>query len=233
MEPVERQVREMKDTLNNSICDRADDLISFLYGESDSNDFKQHLQACQSCQNEFDSLGGVRESIALWKMEAFSASQVEITAVPARRRSAVAALREFFALSPLWMKGAASFAVLVFCAMAVLLVNRSIQPRPTISNANGAKYTEQELRAAVARALDAQEKKLAATTAANNPQEVRPAPAPIKNRQIAPPNRAGQWASHKPLSRSERQQLASDLRLLSPREEDSLTLIGERINQEF
>jgi len=222
----------MKDTLNNSTCERTDDLISFLYGEPDANDFKQHLQACKSCQNEFDSFGGVRESLALWKTEAFSAPRVEIAPVPVRRRSAVAALREFFALSPLWMKGAVSFAALVFCAMAILLVNRT-NPAPPPPISSSAKYTEQEMRAAIAKALDAQAKEFAATTAANNPQEVRPAPVPIKNRQLAPANRAGQWASHKPLSRSERQQLASDLRLLSSREEDTLNLIGDRINQEF
>lgn len=222
----------MKDTLNNSTCERTDDLISFLYGEPDANDFKQHLQACKSCQNEFDSLGGVRESLALWKTEAFSAPRVEIAPVPVRRRSAVAALREFFALSPLWMKGAVSFAALVFCAMAILLVNRT-NPAPPPPISSSANYTEQEMRAAIAKALDAQAKEFAATTAANNPQEVRLAPAPIKNRQLAPANRAGQWASHKPLSRSERQQLASDLRLLSSREEDTLNLIGDRINQEF
>jgi len=222
----------MKDTLNNSTCDRQDDLISFLYGEADANDFKQHLQVCKSCQQEFDSLGGVRESIALWKTEAFSAPRVEIAPVPVRRRSAVAALREFFALSPLWMKGAVSFVAVVFCAMAILLVNRTNPAPPPISSTS-ARYTEQEMRAAVAKALDDQAKQFAATTAANNPQEVRPAPAPIKNRQAAPANRAGQWASHKPLSRSERQQLASDLRLLSSREEDTLNLIGDRINQEF
>ena len=223
----------MKDTLNNSTCDRTDDLISFLYGEPDANDFKQHLQACQSCQNELDSLGAVRESLALWKTEAFSAPPVEIAPVPVRRRSAVAALREFFALSPLWMKGAVSFAALVFFAMAVLLVNRTSPALPPISNANSATHTEEEMRAEVAKALDAQAKKFAATTAANNPQEVRPSPAPIKNRQVASANRAGQWAAHKQLSRSERQQLASDLRLLSAREEDTLNLIGDRINQEF
>ena len=223
----------MKDTLNNSTCDRTDDLISFLYGEPDAKDFKQHLQACKSCQDEFDSLGRVRESIALWKTEAFSAPRVEIAPVPVRRRSAVAALREFFSLSPLWMKGAVSFAALVFCAMAILLVNRTSPAPPPISNSNSAKYTEEEMRAAVAKALDAQAKEFAATTAANNPQEVRPAPAPIKNRQVSPASRAGQWASHKPLSRSERQQLASDLRLLSSRDEDTLNLIGDRINQEF
>ena len=222
----------MKDTLNNSTCDRQDDLLSFLYGEADANDFKQHLQVCKSCQQEFDSLGGVRESIALWKTEAFSAPRVEIAPVPVRRRSAVAALREFFALSPLWMKGAVSFVAVVFCAMAILLVNRTSPAPPPISSTS-ARYTEQEMRAAVAKALDDQAQQVAATAAANNPQGDRPAPAPIKNRQAAPANRAGQWASHKPLSRSERQQLASDLRLLSSREEDTLNLIGDRINQEF
>ena len=223
----------MKDTLNNSTCDRQDDLISFLYGEADTNDFKQHLQACKSCQNEFDSLGGVRESIALWKTDAFSVARVDIAPVPVRRRSAVAALREFFALSPLWMKGAVSFAALVFCAMAILLVNRTSPAPPPISSASSATYTEEEMRAAVARALDAQAKEYAANTAANNSEEARRGPAPIKNRRFAPANAAGQWASHKPLSRSERQQLASDLRLLSSREEDTLNLIGDRINQEF
>jgi len=225
----------MKDTLNNSSCDRTVDLISFLYGEADANDFKQHLQACGSCQNEFDSLGGVRESIALWKTEAFSAPRVEIAAVPARRRSAAAALREFFALSPLWMKGAVGFAAVVFCVMAVLVYrsNRAPLDSPVITTTNGPKYTEQQMKEALAKALEDQARTFAATTATRNEQEVKSVPAPIKNRQVTGTNRAAQWASHKPLSRAERQQLASDLRLLSPRQEDSLTLIGERINQEF
>ena len=225
----------MNDTLNNSACGRTYDLISSLYGESDEReaiDFKQHLQGCVNCQNEFASLGGVRESIALWKSEALSAAHVEIAPAPVRRRSAVAALREFFALSPLWMKGAVSFATVVFCVMAILLVNRTTSAPAANVNSNAAKYTEQEMQAAVAKALDDQAIKFAATTAANNSQGVKPQPAPIKNRQVVGANRALQWASHKPLSRAERQQLASDLRLLSTREED-INLIGDRINQEF
>jgi hypothetical protein len=223
----------MNDTLNKSTCDRTDDLISFLYGEADANDFKQHLQACVNCQNEFASLGGVRESIALWRMEALSAPRVEVTPAPVRGRSAVAALRQFFALSPLWMKGAVGFAAVLFCVMSILLVDRTGPKPPETTSVNGAKYTEQEMQAALAKALDDQARKLAATTAANNSQEVKPQPAPTKNRQVSGANQAAQWASHKPLSRAERQQLASDLRLLSPREEDTLNLIGDRINQEF
>ena len=222
----------MNDTLNNT-CDRTDDLISFLYGESDVNDFKQHLQMCVSCRNEFESLGGVRESIALWKTEALSAPRLEMNPVSVRRHSAVAALREFFALSPLWMKGAVSFAAVVFCVMAILLVNRTSPAPPPISTAHDAKYTEQDMRAAVAKALDEQAMKFAATTVPNSQQEVKSGPPRLKNRQVVPANSAGQWASHKPLSRAERQQLASDLRLLSPREDDTLNLIGDRINQEF
>jgi hypothetical protein len=223
----------MKDTFNNRNCERTDDLISFIYGESETNDFQQHLQACAGCQKELASLGGVRESIALWKTEALSAPQVETATAPVRKRSAVAALREFFALSPLWMKGAVSFAAVVFCAMTILLVNRTSPPPPTVHKTESAKYTEQDMQTAVAKALDDQAKKFAATTATNNHVEVKPAPVQIKNRQVNQGNTASQWASHKPLSRAERQQLASDLRLLSPREEDSLNLIGDRINQEF
>jgi hypothetical protein len=224
----------MNDTLNNSTCDRTEDLISFLYGESDTSDFKQHLQACVNCQNEFASLGGVRESIALWKAEALSAPHLEATSDPVRRRSAFAALREFFALSPVWMKGAVGFAAAVFCLMAFLLINRTNQAPPTtITTTNGAKYTEQQMKDAVVKALEDQARTFAATTAANNHPELKPIQAPVKNRQVVPANKAAQWAMHKPLSRAERQQLASDLRLLSPREEETLNLIGDRINQEF
>jgi hypothetical protein len=226
----------MKDILNHPTCDRADDLISFLYGESNERealDFNQHLQACANCQNEFASLGGVRESIALWKAEALSAARVEVAQTPMRRRSAVAALREFFALSPLWMKGAVGFAAVVFCVMAILLVNRTSTAPPSITTQNDLKYREQDMKEAIAKALEEQAKSFTATAPSNKQKEVKQLTEPIQNRQVAPANRAAQWASRRPLSKAERQQLASDLRLLSTREEDALNLLGDRINQEF
>ena len=225
----------MNDIVNNSTCSRADDLISFLYGESnesEAHDFKQHLEACSNCQNEFAALGGVRESIALWKTEALSGPRVEIVTAPVRRRSAVAALREFFALSPLWMKGAVGFATLVLCVMAFILVNRT-NPASPQAPAGDAKYTEQQMKEAVAKALDDQAKQFAATTAPNKQKEEKALMPPIKNRNVVLANRGSQLASRRPLSKSERQQLAADLRLLSTREEDTLNLIGDRINQEF
>ena len=225
----------MNDIVKNSTCNRTDDLISFLYCESDEHealDFKQHLEACSNCQNEFAALGGVRESIALWKTEALSAPRVEIVTAPVRQRSAVAALREFFALSPLWMKGAVSFATVAFCVMAFILANRT-NPTPPQATASDAKYTEQQMKQAIAKALDDQAKQLTATTAPNKQQEVKPLSLPLKNRYVVPANRGSQFASRRPLSKAERQQLAADLRLLSTREEDSLNLISDRINQEF
>jgi anti-sigma factor RsiW len=225
----------MNDSVKNSTCSRTDDLISFLYGESDkreTHDFKQHLGTCSNCQNELAALGGVRESIGLWKTEALSAPRVEIVPAAVRQRSAVAALREFFALSPLWLKGAVSFATVALCVMTFMLVNRT-DPAPSQATASDAKYTEQQMKEAIAKALENQAKQFTATTVPNKDKEAKPQMLAAKNRHVVPTNRGSQWGSGKPLSREERQQLASDLRLLSTREEDTLTLIGDRINQEF
>ena len=46
--------------------------------------------------------------------------------------------------------------------------------------------------------------------------------------------KSAEWAKvRRPLSKSEREQLAADLRLLSGKDEDTLNLLGDRINQEF
>jgi hypothetical protein len=228
----------MNDTLKNLTCDRADDLISFLYGEADKSearDFKQHLQACSNCQREYASFAEVRESIAQWKTEAFSEPPIEMvpSATATRQRSAVAALREFFALSPLWLKGAVSFAAVVFCVIVIMSLNRTTPAPPTITSDNGARYTQEQVNEAVAKALADQANKLASTTASKNQTAERRSSEAIKSRQVPPTNRSSQWASSKPLSKAERKQLAADLRLLSGRDEDTLNLLSDRINQEF
>ena len=228
----------MNDTLKNLACDRADDLISFLYGEADENearDFKQHLQACSNCQREYASFGEVRGSIAQWKTEAFSAPRIEMvpSATATRQRSAVAALREFFALSPLWLKGAVSFAAVAFCVMVIMSLNRTTPAPPTIASDNGARYTQQQVNEAVARALADQANKFASTTAVKNQTDEKRSPESIKSRQVPPTNRSSQWASSRPLSKAERKQLAADLRLFSAHDEDTLNLLSDRINQEF
>ena len=120
-------------------CDRAEDFVAYLYGEAppaEARAFRRHLEACAVCREELAALGGVREGLGLWRAEALgSLPSLDIGAALAgahaahqpaeRRRSAVAAFREFFSLSPLWLRAGALAAALVFCALAALTLARA------------------------------------------------------------------------------------------------------------
>src|SRR6266550_9579741 len=122
----------MKD-MKEQVCDRAEDLIAFLYhelSEKDARNFGQHLHDCVRCKNEFAAFGEIRQSIVSWRDEslgaAWSAAAVNDRGFAATATkpapSALATIRQFFSLSPMWMKGAAAFASLLFCVCAVLAV---------------------------------------------------------------------------------------------------------------
>lgn len=120
-------------------CDRAEELVAYLYGETapvETKAFRQHLTSCAVCRDEMAAFGGVRELVGEWRTEAFGALPslgidesfaTADTARPAyaRKRSAIAALREFFSLSPLWLRAGAVAATLVFCALAALTLARA------------------------------------------------------------------------------------------------------------
>lgn len=124
-----------------SSCERADELIAYLYNEAtetEAKSFAAHIQDCASCRAESASFGMVRESIAAWHKEAlgFSGSpalQHKGVFVPesatattnSRARSAFAALREFFTVSPAWMRASTAFAALAVCALAVIGVSNA------------------------------------------------------------------------------------------------------------
>jgi hypothetical protein len=219
-------------------CERGNDLISFLYGEVDereARDFEGHLKFCRECQSELASFGSVRHSIGMWKEEALGGFVSPQVVMPTRQKSALAALREFFDLSPLWLKGAVGFAAVLLCVMVIALVmsKQNVQPTAGVERNTEAKYTEQELRESVEKALKEQQQKLAASAIAAGTKEVEtPDQKTIKVKVNRPVNRATQWV-RRSLSKSEREQLAADLRLLSTSDEDSLSLIGEKINQDF
>ncbi|MFN2454571.1 MAG: anti-sigma factor [Pyrinomonadaceae bacterium] len=117
-------------------CARNGELVAYLYGEASATEAKSfavHLQSCAECRTEFASFGDVRESIGVWRKESLgflenAAPQHGIAALESKAtigrsaRTALAALREFFTLSPAWMRAAASFAVLVVCALATVAV---------------------------------------------------------------------------------------------------------------
>lgn len=208
---------------NSPACERGSDLIAFLYNETDdreTRDFELHLQQCSTCREEIAAFGSVRESITAWRDEALSGF---VATMPVRKKSALAALRQFFELSPLWLKGATAFALLAFCVLAALAIVRLKTTAPTLTAANpAAVYTEEDVNRRVKEALANQPKP---NQAVETPAVVVASPKP-KPQRITKPSQVAK--SRRPLSKSEREQLAADLRLLH---DADLDLLGDRINQ--
>jgi anti-sigma factor RsiW len=219
----------MNETINSPACERASDLIAFLYNEtneSETRDFELHLKDCRKCRDEMASFGVVRESITAWRDEAL-AGFVSMPLTTAGRKSAIAALRQFFDLAPLWLKGATAFAVVTFCVLAGLVILKTNNEQVSSTDLNPkAVYTQDDVNRLVKEALAKQENAKPPVAASDaettvkhfKPQKQRPASTQFSK-------------SRRPLSRAEREQLAADLRLLSTDDEASLHLLGDPINQ--
>ena len=227
----------MPNTNERPVCHRAEDLVTYLYGEAsevDAKDFATHLEQCDACRSEFGIFQNVHDSILLWRNEAlgstFSPATVPVATTvdstqfvqPEQKLSALAALREFFTVSPLWLRAAAGFAALLLCVLGVLTISRSLnQPVRTASKDSDAKYTQQQLDQEVRKQVD---QKLADLNAQPTPPKAPKVAKPNKpedtgNRVAA--NRTQPNPRPRGLSRQEREQLAKDLRLI-PRDEDEL-----------
>jgi hypothetical protein len=213
----------MNNRTNSPECERSSDLMAFLYNEmnaSETREFESHLRDCPTCRDEAAGFGMVRESIVAWRDEVLTGF-VSSTATPAKK-SALAAFRQFFDLSPLWLQSAA--VVLTVCTIGGLLFY-TYKKDNTFPVRTDAKYTEQDVRRLIDEALAKQK---TAPVVDNTPQPLatvnpRPASQPKAPTKQMPRNR-------RPLSRAEREQLAADLRLLPT--DDDLDLLGDRINYE-
>lgn len=216
------------------VCHRSEDLVTYLYGEAsevDAKDFAAHLQQCDACRSEFGVFQNVHDSILLWRNEALG-SAFSPAAIPVettvnsthfvqheRKLSALAALREFFSVSPLWLRAAAGFAALLLCVLGVLTISRSWNQR----------YNQQQFDAAVKKQVEDRIAQL--KTPQPEPKPNGAAPMIKQTNKKAADNRRGaqiavnhtQPKNLRPrgLSRQEREQLAKDLRLI-PRDEDEL-----------
>ena len=215
-------------------CGRADELMGFLYGELNDEDakaFRVHLQQCATCDSELSSFGDIRKSVVAWRNEAFSSLSSPRVNVPAPKPSAVAALREFFNLSPAWMKVAVGFASLLFCVFAVLAVSGLRQStEPAIVKIDTAPTADQ-INVMVKQRVEDELKRLKAQS---EPMVVDNGPAPIKqttDRRTNRPVVRYQNNARRPLTRVEREQLAADLRLISSQDDSELDLLSETINQ--
>ena len=242
----------MKEELNTLKCERESELIGFLYGELnefESRTFARHLSECAACSAELSAFKNIRESVIAWRDESLGGALFAAAATASRaaevgeRRSAssaLGALREFFNLSPLWMKGALAFASVLFCLFAglAIAVLRTTSPASVAVNANNPAPSEQQINALVQRRVqdeleriqnsNRQEKNV--TVVARNAAPRNLGPRVAKRSSELAGNVTAQKA-RRPLSRIEREQLAADLRLISAKNDSELDLLDDRINQ--
>ena len=217
----------MKEMNNSATCERADDLVSVLYGEAserEQREFELHVKQCANCRTEFAAFAQVREAVGEWRDEALNGFVSSPVVATPPRKSAIAALRQFFDLSPLWMKGAIGFAALVFCLLVVLAFGRlssSRNAQQVAVQSPQTSYTKQDLDRAV---KDALEKQAALAKPEREQRVIEVAKPKIAVTSAAKDSTLATSAprSRRPFSRAEREQLAAELRLLTTSEENEL-----------
>jgi hypothetical protein len=224
------------------VCHRAEDLVTYLYGEAnevDAKDFAGHLQQCDACRSEFGVFQQVHDSILLWRNEAlgsaFSPATVPVESTVdstqyvrhERKLTALAALREFLSVSPLWLRAATGFATLLLCVLGVLVISRSWnRPTQIASSDTETKYSKQQVDELVKVQVD---KKIAelrdGTTAAKPPESGTPNQSVDTGSRVAVNRVQPKAARPRGLNRQEREQLAADLRLISSRDDEELPFV--------
>jgi anti-sigma factor RsiW len=233
--------------VNAPICGRENDLIAFLYGElndQESRTFQRHLNDCSACSTEVAGLRDIRQSVVGWRNESLGGVFSPVRTVdssPIRfdreKPSAVAALREFFKLAPFWMKGAVAFASILFCLFAGIAIARlRATPQAVVVATPEANASEERVNAVVQRRVQEELAKIKKTPAATSTAAAGDNGAKqnsshrITRRDTIASNDPTQKA-RRPLSKTEREQLAADLRLVSARNDGELDLLDDGINQ--
>lgn len=241
----------MRERASERGCARANDLVAFLYDEIDEQevrDFELHLQNCSECTLELRGFRQMRQSIVAWRDECLSVTPASLVGrhavdvsvsselVLPNKRSAVAAVRQFFALSPLWLKGAVAFASVLFCVVAALAVSQLLQRSQPATVAIEKLYTEKELEAKIEERMQSlaqlsgrtNEVTLATKVNINNKRQASNSKAV---RRFGNPVFNNPSARRRPLTKSEREQLAADLRLTSAENEETLDLLDDSLSK--
>ena len=242
----------IEEKTNPAACERADDLIGFLYGElsdDQAQNFERHMHGCGLCSAELAAFSGVRRAVVAWRDESLggiafpaAAPYAAFASVSQEKPSALTALRQFFNLSPLWMKGAVAFATVLFCVFAGLAV-ASLRPTATAPVAQNTdkpgtpdskKYSEEQLNAIIEQRVQEERQRLGNSAPSTQPQLV------VENQSKKVPSRrsatrgsalATNSPTRRPLSKAEREQLAADLRLVNLSHDGELELLDDTINQ--
>ena len=240
----------MREINDRPICHRSEDLVTYLYGEAtavEAQDFSAHVQQCDACRVEFEVFNQVHDSIVTWRNEALggltfhnanttslmsAASETNSFFPHERKLSALAALRQFFAVSPFWLRGATVFAGLLLCGLLLTLSRSWQRSTNTAQQGNEAKYSQPQLDQEVQR----QVKERVAALMQESSTSVKPA-SQIKqptSTQTVPHvavnhSRSGNQRA-KGLNRQEREQLAADLGLIPRRDEELPFVLPEQPN---
>jgi hypothetical protein len=250
-------MKELSDT--ETQCPRALDLVAYLYGEAgetEAKGFESHMRHCAACTNELQAFGRVRAHVGAWRTEALAgialpaqatalapAQESAVEASDARRPSALAALRQFFTLSPMWLRGATAFAGLALCALVVYAAVTLIEgPRVVVLE----KVVEKGPTPAEVNAL-VDKKVLEQLALRERQQDATPQPiiTPVsapKNSVIARStagSRSGALARQSvaqrravaQVSAQESEQLARDLQLIPTRDEEDLPRLIDLIDE--
>ncbi|HEX8136615.1 MAG TPA: zf-HC2 domain-containing protein [Pyrinomonadaceae bacterium] len=240
----------MKELSETNHCERAQDLVAYLYGEASepqARSFEHHMAHCSACAAELEAFGHVRASVGAWRAEALGsltspalagafAPAAQSASAAARKPSALAALREFFALSPLWLRGATAFAALTLCALAVFAAVKLLEEPRFVIVEKVVKQgpTQAEVDAMVKTRVQEQ---LAARSQREEEASVQPqqaaAPAPVRKPALITASMTGnsgvasrranvQRRSRPSVSAQESEQIARDLQLIPTRDDDDL-----------
>ena len=229
------------------VCHRSEDLVSYLYNEAsagEAQDFANHVETCDACRAEFAVFSQVHESILLWRNEALGAA---FTPAPQTARAwaeatsdsrqfvrherklpALAALREFFSVSPLWLRGATALAALLLCVLAVLTISRLSQRPNQVANIDSKlKYSQEDFDKAVQKGVAEKVAALNRETASKKGETiVAEKSRHAENRiQLAANQSQPRSQRSRGLTRQERIQLAADLRLTPGRDEEELPFV--------
>ncbi len=251
----------MKDSTGINLCARIEDMVTYLYDEAtpdEAKDFEQHIKRCSSCRSELATFGDVREAVGEWRQQALgtlTSPAVEAEAVrhfapvlaPTRRRSALAALREFFRLSPAWMRAATAVAVIVFCALAAIAVAYFVQQPQTeiVEKPGKSGYSEKDVEEKIAQAIKEQnEAKIKdapvpspdKVTVANNEQR-KSQPQIERKVSVAPQlakNNRRQRVVPRTVARPSKMELASTefLPFTAPRDEEKLPSLTDLVDDD-
>jgi hypothetical protein len=237
-------------------CSFSDELLSYLYEEispAQSRSFESHLESCETCRSEFSEFTSVRDAVGLWRDNILAmAPALRVTdAVPgpsvpmesASKRSAVAAFREFFSLSPLWLRGATAFAAFAMFGLLVFSIWRVSNPDrgtvlevaksiPSPTGENQATRVKQDVPLqSVSRTVkpDSGRENSSATQFIGNIPNEHSAGVRHSSPRGQRPRQQYNANEYAVLNKAKNRQLLSDLGLVSSREEDTAPRLSDLI----